>query len=87
MRIWRQKASVGQIAVIIVADRNGRFLMHKRSEEKSEYPGLYGIGAGGKIDPTESPICGAARELFEETGIQTDLEPVTTLVFPEGKYW
>lgn len=49
-------------------------------------------GVGGKVEPGETPICAAARELCEETGIvvaESDLHPAGCLAFrfPHRPEW
>jgi mutator protein MutT len=58
-----------RIATIIIRNEKGDFFVHQRSEEKKTFPSLFGLGAGGHIEGGETPEEGAARELFEETGL------------------
>ena len=60
------------IAAIIVRRPGGEFFVHQRSDSKKTYPGLFGIGAGGSLEPAESPAEAARRELWEETGISAE---------------
>lgn len=62
-----------RIAVIIIQNEKGDFFVHQRSEEKKTFPRLFGLGAGGHIEENENPEEGAARELFEETGLNEKL--------------
>jgi 8-oxo-dGTP pyrophosphatase MutT (NUDIX family) len=55
---------------VILRDALGRFFAHQRRHEKRSYPGLFGLGAGGRLRPGETPRAGATRELFEETGLR-----------------
>lgn len=48
------------------------------------FPGLWGAGAGGRIEPDETPEQGAARELREETGLATPLAAVAAFPFESG---
>ena len=66
-----------EVAVIIIRNGNGDFLVHKRSQLKKIYPGLFGLGAGGKLEIGESPLAAATRELKEETRI----DQVPTFLF------
>jgi len=69
-----------RIAIIVVRNARGDFFVHRRRDDKRVFPGLYGLGAGGRIEPHETPTQGARRELLEETGI--DAEPVPVIAFP-----
>ena len=62
------------VAIIFVQNSSGELYIHKRSKTKKVFPGLYGIGAGGKIDPGEQPIEAARRELKEELDIDSNVE-------------
>lgn len=44
-------------------------LLQKRSEEKDSYPGCFDVSAAGHLDPGESFLDGALRELGEELGL------------------
>jgi len=55
--------------VIIFIRSEGKFFVCKRRADKKLFPGFYALGAGGKIEPGETPQEAARRELLEETGI------------------
>ena len=57
------------VVVIIVRSSSGQFFVHQRNDKKRVFPLLFGLGAGGKIDPREKPKKAARRELGEELGI------------------
>ncbi len=66
MRAGRlQHRSVG----IAVMSTDGRLLIHRRSEAKDIWPGLWDIAAGGVVASGESYEDAAHRELAEELGI------------------
>lgn len=71
-------------AVVIVVERNGKWLFGQRGEESSGTD-TWGL-IGGKIDPGESPIVAAEREVFEELGISISAFKwiLTTLTLDEG---
>ena len=46
----------------------GKFLIHRRSQASSRFPG-YILGPGGQLDEGEDVLVAAAREIKEETGI------------------
>lgn len=54
---------------VIVRDRGGRILVHRRTDTKDVYAGLYDFAAGGVLQAGEHADAAAARELFEEVGI------------------
>jgi 8-oxo-dGTP pyrophosphatase MutT (NUDIX family) len=73
-----------RIAIIVVRNARGDFFVHRRRADKRVFPGLYGLGAGGRIEADETPLQGARRELREETGIDADPEPVIAFPFTSG---
>lgn len=58
-----------RVAVTVCRDERGRILVHRRSEQRSRFPGLYEVVVGGAVDVGESYEQAAARELAEELGI------------------
>lgn len=70
--------NIAKVAMVVL--KHGKqFWIHQRQANKHVYPALWGIGIGGKVDPGESPLQAAIRELFEESGIQAhqnSLEPL-----------
>ena len=67
---------------VIVRDSRGRIFVHRRTPTKDVYPGLLDYCAGGVIQAGESPDDSAAREVFEELGV----EGVTLRRFGVGTY-
>lgn len=71
--------NVGQthkaVAIVIIRDEQGRYFAHRRRADKKYYPGKWGFGAGGKLDPLEDPQAAAQRELQEETGLKAKVSP------------
>jgi 8-oxo-dGTP pyrophosphatase MutT (NUDIX family)/GNAT superfamily N-acetyltransferase len=59
------KSESNQVAVIAVLSRNSLLMLKRRDSGKWTFP-------GGHLEPKESFKQGAKRELFEETGIDTD---------------
>ena len=53
---------------ILLSDRDGRVLMLQRAADDDILPGAWELPGGG-IDPGESPVQAAARELREEVGV------------------
>ncbi len=58
-------------------------LLQKRSEEKDSYPGCFDVSAAGHLDPGESFLDGALRELGEELGLNA--KPAKLIYFQQKK--
>ncbi|WP_051589008.1 NUDIX hydrolase [Ruminococcus sp. NK3A76] len=58
------------VANILSVNRQGRMLITRRYEGKNH--GGYWEISGGSVLSGEQPVDGAARELFEETGLKAD---------------
>lgn len=72
---WTMKAAT----VLCIAD-DGKVLAVSRRDD----PSAFGL-PGGKVDPGETEVEAAARELYEETGLTaTDLRPVFTRKEEDG---
>lgn len=62
---------------VVVRDPSGRLLVHRRTQTKDVYPGLWDCCAGGVVQAGEDPRDAAARELAEEVGVTgVPLEPL-----------
>ncbi|HKO83894.1 MAG TPA: NUDIX domain-containing protein [Actinomycetota bacterium] len=57
-----------RVGVVVCRDGEGRFLVHRRAEQLSRFPGHYELGVGGAAGVGESYEQAAARELGEELG-------------------
>lgn len=55
------------LATLVYCLRDGEVLLLRRRKEP--FAGLW-VAPGGKIEPGESPVDGAVRELHEETGLR-----------------
>lgn len=66
MRSRNLRHRCAEIAVVNLA---GEIYVHRRTEAKDVYPGMYDMVVGGVLASGESWDEGAARELTEETGI------------------
>ena len=60
--------------IVVIRDKMGNYFIHQRNNNKKTFPNLFGLGAGGHIEEKETKEEAAKRELFEETGLKTDLE-------------
>lgn len=58
-----------RIATIVCRDEDGRFLVHRRPDNSSRFPGQYNWMLGRAADVGESYEEAAARELSEELGV------------------
>lgn len=57
-----------RVAVVLLVDRQGRILMQHRDSKAKVSPNQWAF-PGGSIEPDESPVAAAHRELHEETGL------------------
>ena len=73
-----------RIALIFLTRPDGCWFIHQRRSDKRIYPDRFGLGAGGRIEPAETPEAGAARELWEETGLRLPLQAVGSFWFEDG---
>ena len=67
--------------VIIVQNSSGQLFVHQRSADKKMFPLLYGLGAGGNVEPEENPVQAAKRELKEELGLDAKAESLFSIDF------
>lgn len=54
---------------VVVRDSRGRIYVHRRTDTKDVFPGMYDCCAGGVIQFGEEPLASATRELAEELGV------------------
>ncbi len=60
---------------VAVFSTDGRLLVHRRSDAKDVWPGLWDIAAGGVVSAGEDYLDAARREVAEELGVEpTDFE-------------
>jgi len=72
-------ALVHRVAHVLVFDNNDRLLLQRRSMKKDIQPGKWDTSVGGHLDPGESYLDAAYREMHEELGIEG--VPLTWLYF------
>ncbi|GAA3886763.1 NUDIX domain-containing protein [Saccharothrix violaceirubra] len=72
-------------AAIVVLSRDGRrIFVHRRTDTKDVYPGLYDPMCGGVVAAGETPDECARRELAEELGVREVPVPLFTNSFVDG---
>lgn len=72
---------------ICLFNSEGKMLIQQRSASKKNYPNVWDITLGGKVQSGETSQQGAERELFEELYIKHDfsnVRPYLTINFPNG---
>ncbi len=71
---------------IVVLNRRGEVLIHRRAEDKDVWPGQWDLAAGGVVAHGETFEEAAARELAEELGITgAELEFVREAPFGDDR--
>ena len=63
-----------RVTGIFIENNKNEILLQLRSEKSFRYPLFWDCSGGGHVDSGEDYDTCANRELFEETGIKTDLE-------------
>jgi 8-oxo-dGTP pyrophosphatase MutT (NUDIX family) len=53
----------------VFIEKDGKFLVQKRTATKEYCPSYWGLATGGVVSPDESAALNAARELKEEVGV------------------
>ena len=72
-RATRREVRLGRLlhrfSSILCWDPDGRLYVHRRTDDKDVYPGMYDMAAGGVLAAGESYLEAARRELAEELGV------------------
>jgi isopentenyldiphosphate isomerase len=58
------------VVAVLVRDSSGRVYLHRRTDSKDVYPGLYDCWVAGCMTAGEEPEPAAVRELEEELGVR-----------------
>lgn len=58
---------------VVLFRPDGRLFVHQRTDTKDVYPGRWDATAGGVMEPGETPLAAAERELAEELGVKAPL--------------
>ncbi|MDX6729167.1 MAG: 8-oxo-dGTP diphosphatase [Baekduia sp.] len=72
LRLVDGDASESMAALCITRDSEGRWLAGRRAAWLSSWAGRWALGAGGAVDPGESPFNTLTRELMEEWAVTPD---------------
>ncbi len=68
-REMRERGLLHRCSYVLVLDPRGAIYVHRRTDTKDVYPGLYDVTAGGVCASGESYDECAAREVGEELGV------------------
>lgn len=67
-----------------LVEREGRFLLGRRSERVAHYKSMWEFAPGGVVEPGTTPAETIITELYEETGLRASAEPThLALIFDE----
>jgi 8-oxo-dGTP pyrophosphatase MutT (NUDIX family) len=65
----RRRRLLHRFAAVLCRDPAGRLYVHRRTDDKDVYPGMYDMTAGGVLGTGERYLDAARRELAEELGV------------------
>lgn len=68
-RVYAEGLWHGSAGVLVRSTDGARVYVHRRTTTKAVFAGMHDCLAGGVIDPGETPLQTATRELHEELGI------------------
>lgn len=67
-------------------EKNGKFLMQKRSEFKKAFPNMWIAPVSGHISENQTPLEAAIREAEEEVGIKIDIDLLDLIAIIRGTF-
>ena len=65
----RRRRLLHRFSSVLCRDPAGRLYVHRRTDDKDVYPGMYDMTAGGVLAAGETYLEAARRELAEELGV------------------
>jgi len=65
-----------RMSMVLCRDEAGRYLVHRRPESSSRFPGEYSWLVAGAVSAGESYAEAAGRELLEEMGVRASVRPL-----------
>ncbi|MFJ8386575.1 NUDIX hydrolase [Streptomyces sp. NPDC094438] len=65
-----------RMAMVLCRDRDGRYLVHRRPESSSRFPGEHSWLVAGAVGVDETYEDAARRELHEELGVEAAVRPL-----------
>lgn len=69
------------VVIIVIKNEDNLFYTHQRSFNKKAFPGLWGLGAGGFVNPSETIVQAAPRELYEELKVRPEIKLLFSFPF------
>ncbi|MEU3371172.1 NUDIX hydrolase [Streptomyces sp. NPDC006711] len=78
-----------RMAMVLCRDARGRYLVHRRPDTSSRFPGQYSWLVAGAVGVGESYEDAARRELHEELGVEAEVRPLFRFLCEGelGPYW
>jgi len=70
---------------VLIFNSDGDVLLQKRSRKVDLYPGKWTVSVAGHVGSGEDYMETAKREMEEEIGIETEIEPVSKFLFSGEK--
>ncbi|MEV7869142.1 NUDIX domain-containing protein [Streptomyces sp. NPDC088124] len=65
-----------RMAMVLCRDPQGRYLVHRRPDSSSRFPGQYSWLVAGAVSVGETYTAAASRELHEELGVRATVHPL-----------